>query len=73
MFEDWPRQDLLQLAGIIVAVIAIVVGALIRRDVRAVHVLINSRLSQLIAGAEATGQVKERAEADARDAAKDDT
>lgn len=35
------------------------------------HLLINSRMTQLIEAAQAEGQVKERAEADARNAAKD--
>ena len=66
MFDDWSRQELLQLGGIAVAGIAVVVGALVRKDVRAVHILINSRLSQLIAGAKAVGQIKEQDEARAR-------
>ena len=72
MFEDWSRQELLQLGGITVAAVAVIVGAVLRKDIKAIHVLINSRLSQLIAGAEAAGQVKERAEADARTVVKED-
>lgn len=71
MFEDWTRQELLQLAGTVVAAAAIIVGVVLRKDIKQIHVMINSRLSQLMAGAEAVGQVKERAEADARGVVQD--
>jgi hypothetical protein len=39
----------------------------VKKNIAEIHVLINSRVSQLIAASEAKGQVKERAEADARE------
>ena len=70
MFADWTRSELLQLGGIATAAIATVtaalLGGLVIKKVTEIHILINSRLSQMLAGAEAQGQVKERDAADAR-------
>ena len=72
LLDNWSRGELLQLGGIVVAAIAIVVGIVLRKEIRQIHIMINSRLTQLIAGAEAVGQVKERAEADAREVVQDE-
>jgi hypothetical protein len=67
MFSDWSRTELLQLGGIGMAGVATIVGLIVKKNIAEIHVLINSRVSQLIAASEAKGQVKERAEADARE------
>lgn len=70
MFADWSRAEILQLTSIIVSgvvvIIVPVVGRFLNKKIQEVHILINSRMTELIAGAQAQGQVKERAEADAR-------
>ena len=71
MFEGWSHAEIIQLVSVAVTGALTLVVAWLRKGVNDVHVMINSRLSQLLTGAAAEGQVKERAAADQRDAAKD--
>lgn len=66
MLDDWTRAELLQLGGLIVGALAIAVGAILRNDIKTIHVMLNSRLSQLLTSAEAVGQIKEQDEVRAR-------
>jgi hypothetical protein len=66
LFADWTRGELLQLGGLVTASLATIVGLVVTKKVTEIHVLFNSRFSQIIAGARAEGGMKERAEADAR-------
>lgn len=72
MFEDWSRQELLQLGAIVSSATAAIAATIGVKMVRTVHVMINSRMGQIIAGAQAQGQVKERDEAQERHEAKKD-
>lgn len=70
MNSSWNRGELLQLGGILGTIFAAMIGLIVARMVRNVHVMINSRMSELLAGAKAQGVVGERAAADARQLAK---
>ncbi len=66
MFADWTRAELMQLGTLVVGAAAIAVGAVLRNDIKTIHIMLNSRLSQMLADAEAVGQIKEQDEVRAR-------
>lgn len=70
MFEDWSRQELLTLAAIVMTFVVAIIGLVGVWIGRSSHVLMNSRLSQLLAAsvgeARGEGAALERAAADAR-------
>lgn len=73
--DDWSRAELLQLASIAGGVLASVLALVGIKMVRTVHVLMNSRLTQLLdastSGARAEGVTQGRAEADQLTVAKE--
>lgn len=73
MFNDWTHAEVLQLITICatflastIAAIATTIGIVLMKKVDQVHIMINDRMSQMLNGAVAEGQLKEQAEHAAR-------
>lgn len=66
MFQDWTSSEILQIVTVGSTIVTSVIGFLTIRAVRTVHVIMNSRMTQLLAGATAQGANQERKEADQR-------
>ncbi len=76
MIDGWTRAEELQLFGILGTIVVGLLAVWAVKIGKANHVLINSRLTQLLdaitTGARAEGAAQERAAADARNAATDE-
>ncbi len=70
MIWGWTNSEILQAIVAVGWVISSIIGLIAVRMVRNVHIMINSRMSQMIEGAKAQGIVSERDAADARVVAK---
>ncbi len=62
MLTDWTRGEILQLVGIVAATSATLAGVIVAYMVRSVHIMVNNRLTQMLIGAKAEGQLAEQGE-----------
>lgn len=65
--ENWTHIELIALLSAVASAAAAATSVRNAFKIRAIHVEINARLSQMLAGARAEGVVQERADQDARD------
>ena len=70
MFEGWNHTELTSLISAVAAIIAAFGTLWNAKKAAALHLEINSRMSQLLTATRAEGGMKERADQDARDVAK---
>jgi hypothetical protein len=64
--EGWTRTDLIQALSVITSAAAAILSFIGVRMSKTLHVMVNSRMGQMIAGARAEGGQEERARSDAR-------
>lgn len=60
MYDLWSHLEVLQLLTILSTVVTSLIGLIAVRSIRTVHILMNSRMEQLLEGAVAKGIVQER-------------
>jgi len=72
---DWTKAEALQLISIVISSVLVIIGLILRRNAKDIHVLINSRMTELVEFAKrssrAEGIETGRLEADARSVAKE--
>ena len=69
--SDWTRQEILQAASIFGSLVTAILSFIAVRMAKGIHVMINSRMGQMIDGARAEGRASERVDQEARDRAQE--
>jgi hypothetical protein len=69
--DGWSKSDILQLIAVVSSAFTTLLSVILTKMVKTVHVMINSRMGEMIAGAEAKGGMEERARSDLRDRAQE--
>jgi tetrahydromethanopterin S-methyltransferase subunit C len=68
---EWTKAELLQLAAIVGTVVTAIIGFIVARMVKTVHVLMNSRLTELLKITKSSARAEGVIEGEARAKGKD--
>jgi hypothetical protein len=68
---DWSKSDVLQLIAVVSSAFTALLSVVLTKMVKTVHVMINSRMGQIMAGAHAEGGMEERKRSDERNRAQE--
>ncbi len=71
MFEGWTHGEFIALVAAAGGFLAACVSAYNTRKIRDIHIMINSRMAQMLSGAQAEGRQYERADQEQRNRAQE--